>query len=104
MPHVVDILRVLEWVVRDTAAQASTSGALGVFPLGVESFPLTYAAGVASSLCAHTSERPSALVVLALAAGPGSRVQRQLYSLLCTLLKALEVVRTAVAGGCAMIL
>jgi hypothetical protein len=45
-------------------------------------------------LCfSHTCGCESALIMLALAAGPGSRVQRQLYSLLCTLLKAIPALR-----------
>jgi hypothetical protein len=82
MPHVVDTLRVLEGLLRETAA-GSVSLA-GLLP--------KVAAGL-SALCSYyikedgPNNRSSTLVTLALAAGPGSRAQRQLYSLLCTLLQ-----------------
>jgi hypothetical protein len=83
MLHAVDILRVLEWVLRDTAARGGSLA--GLLP--------TVAAEV-SALCSYGSgdglyDHESVLVMLALAAGPGSRVQRQLYSLLCTLFQVI---------------
>jgi hypothetical protein len=78
MPHVVDILRVLEGLLRDA--------------VGVKSATLHHVAKTVSALCFHSTKQPSTLVTLALAAGPGSRVQQQLYSLLCTLLKAIQAV------------
>jgi hypothetical protein len=85
MPHAVDIMRVLEGSLRDAAAGGAESAGF-----------LTDTAHWVSELCRHQDGMESALVMLARAAGPGSREQRQLYSLLCSLLKASPAVRSQV--------
>jgi hypothetical protein len=75
----------------DGDSQVITSvGAAGV---GADAFArLKHFGAVASQLCYHkvTGDYPhhhAPLVMLALAAGPGSKVQRQLHSLLATIMK-----------------
>jgi hypothetical protein len=88
MPHACDIISVFEAALRrQTVAAAAAADAavlLGAF------------CAIVVDLCYHRvvgdyPHHPSPLVLLALAAGPGSQVQRQLYSLLATMVKLMRV-------------
>jgi hypothetical protein len=74
-----------------TAAATSTGGAAALAPQGATAVgkQLQHDSNAFSMLCFHGYDphQRGPLVLLALAAGPGSRVQRQLHSLLATMVK-----------------
>jgi hypothetical protein len=103
MPHACSILSIFEAALRCAAAEAGSANApapaaatAAATPSGVTGVDASYLvhnyAVMLVDLCQdkgswdHTN-RASPLVLLAVAAGPGSQVQRQLHSLLATMVK-----------------